>query len=514
MTNRVLLKKSSVTAKVPLTTDLEYGELALNYADGKLYFKDSSNAIEFLGSSSATQTLSNKTLSSAILTGTITAGGGVGTSGQVLSSTGTGVQWVNAGGGGGITDGDKGDITVSGSGAVWTIDDGIVNTSKLGGDITTAGKALLDDADAAAQRTTLGLGTAATTNSTAYATSAQGSLADTALQPTYVENAYLINYTNLGVLATTITLDINKKWNIGEFTGSDTTHTINAISPTVSTLEPAHFTFVNNGSVTKTVVFNSSILSIAGSTLSQVTLPIGYKIDFDIRRNPLNVGASYEAKVGDVNYNQTASGLDTTWNPSDYSGTPPLTLSNGNKTIEMTTATAAYRSSRAFGQKTTGRWLFAIRCDAIQGGGSQSVGAFAIGIATPTTLLSTCVGNSVNTGSFFMQRTSGVATVTIDEGVSTTRVAFSPAINDIIVIAYNVTTGKGYVNYNNTWLYSGNPEADTSPIFTLATGNNYLPMISFFESGVSGNGGIWTLLTEIDIASVMATVPSYQYWTA
>jgi len=50
---------------------------------------------------SGTQTLTNKTLSSVVLTGTVTANGGTGSSGQVLSSTGTGVEWVDQTGGGG-----------------------------------------------------------------------------------------------------------------------------------------------------------------------------------------------------------------------------------------------------------------------------------------------------------------------------------------------------------------------------------------------------------------------------
>lgn len=51
-----------------------------------------------LATLAGSESLSNKTLVSVVLTGTVTANGGVGTAGQVLSSTGTGVQWIDAGG--------------------------------------------------------------------------------------------------------------------------------------------------------------------------------------------------------------------------------------------------------------------------------------------------------------------------------------------------------------------------------------------------------------------------------
>lgn len=43
---KVLLKKSSVGGNAPGTGDLEYGEVAINYADGRLYYKNSSNQIK------------------------------------------------------------------------------------------------------------------------------------------------------------------------------------------------------------------------------------------------------------------------------------------------------------------------------------------------------------------------------------------------------------------------------------------------------------------------------------
>lgn len=61
------------------------------------------------------------------------------TSGHVLSWNGSDYAWVAQSGGGGISDGDKGDVTVSNSGGTFTIDNDVVTAAKLADTAVTAG---------------------------------------------------------------------------------------------------------------------------------------------------------------------------------------------------------------------------------------------------------------------------------------------------------------------------------------------------------------------------------------
>ena len=58
-TPKVLLKRSSVAGRIPDSSDLQYGELAINFTDGKLYYKDDSNNIRAFIDSARVQAIAD-----------------------------------------------------------------------------------------------------------------------------------------------------------------------------------------------------------------------------------------------------------------------------------------------------------------------------------------------------------------------------------------------------------------------------------------------------------------------
>jgi hypothetical protein len=92
-----------------------------------------------LATTSTTQTLSSKTLASPTVTGTFTAGGSAGTNGQVLSSTGTGIQWTSTSAG--YTQPTIGSTAIPSGSTVSTISALTLSAPTLTGTVTAGGSA-------------------------------------------------------------------------------------------------------------------------------------------------------------------------------------------------------------------------------------------------------------------------------------------------------------------------------------------------------------------------------------
>ena len=93
MATNIIHKKSSVVGRTPDSSDLEYGELAVNYADGYVYYKASNNEVNRFLDSAVTETLINSKITSALVPGargavSVTDDGG---DGSLSYSSSTGV---------------------------------------------------------------------------------------------------------------------------------------------------------------------------------------------------------------------------------------------------------------------------------------------------------------------------------------------------------------------------------------------------------------------------------------
>ena len=104
--SNIILKKSSIANRIPLVGDLQYGEFAINYTDGKLYYKTSGNTIDYIGSGSLTsanvvtiaQGGTGQTTQTAAINALLPAQASNG--GKYLTTDGTNTSWATVSGGG------------------------------------------------------------------------------------------------------------------------------------------------------------------------------------------------------------------------------------------------------------------------------------------------------------------------------------------------------------------------------------------------------------------------------
>lgn len=528
MANKVLLKKSSVTSKVPLTTDLDYGELALNYADEKLYFKNASNAIKsfnvtpstltigtglsgtsYNGSSAVTiaidstvatltgsQTLTNKTLSSAVLTGTLTAGGTTGTNGQVLQSTGTGVQWATVSGGGGsvvltIT-GDTGTDTVTigtdtltfvgGTGITSSV---TANTVTMDIDSTvvtlTGSQTLTNKTIAAGSNTITGL-TNSNLSGSAGITNANLANSSVTIGSTSV---------SLGATATTITglTSITSTSFVGALTGNADTVT-NGVYTSGSYSDPSWLT-LSASKVGLGNVENTALSTWTGST------------------NITTIGAATATSLtvtGDLTVNGTTTTINSTTITVDDKnielgsvGTPTNTTADGggitlkgttDKTLTWVNATGAWTSSEDFNvltgkvYKIDGTSVLSSTAlgSTVVSSSLTSVGTITSGTWNGTAITNSYLQNSTISG---VSLGSNLNSLTIGTGLSGTSYNGSSAVTIALDTAYGDTQNPYASKTANYVLAAPNGSAGAPTFRALVAAD--VPTLNQNTTGTASN---------------------------
>jgi hypothetical protein len=134
-TPKIRIKRTSVPGKFPTIEQLDLGELAINTFEGKLFLKKSQDGTESIvdvgslsslagnngefqfndnGEYGASPNLTwdgfNVTATNLRIEGTLTASGSTGNPGNVLATTGAGVQWIEVPGLQLFPTGDYGDL--------------------------------------------------------------------------------------------------------------------------------------------------------------------------------------------------------------------------------------------------------------------------------------------------------------------------------------------------------------------------------------------------------------------
>jgi len=174
-------------------------------------------------------------------------------------------------------------------------------------------------------------------------------------------------------------------------------------------------------------------------------------------------------------WNAATGGGAPAWNPSDKSAS--LTLSNGNLTATQTVS-GSFHSVRSVTGHSSGKWYFEVKITT-PGTGPDGL----VGIALSTMALSNYYigqgsdGNGVDVvGAYY-----------VNGGNQSGSSAASYGVNDIVMVAADITAGKIWFGKNGSWVGAQDPAAGLNAVGTGVSAGTWHAAVSPYANSANAS---------------------------